>query len=363
MRTLSITRKLGDLSFRFSLPCVRNLPASFPCSDPKAVKHLPCPHFLTVGRNQLFSSFRAVSREARAMEPETEKLQEAEETTESVRGTNSWIAVGQMTSTSDVEQNFQTCAYLIDQAVNRNCSFLCLPEAFDYIADNAEQGIAMAQSLDGPLMTRFRSLAKQHNMWLSLGGFHEKEKPDATKIYNTHVIIDNKGEIVATYRKIHLFDVNIPHGPVLQESKNARAGNQPIVVDTPVGVTALSICYDLRFPELYLSYRQNKGAQVILIPSAFTQATGKAHWEPLLRARAIETQCYVVAAAQVGNHNAKRSSHGNSIIIDPWGKVVACCSDRVGIAVAEIDHSYMEQIREQMPVFQHRRPDVYGPLL
>lgn len=226
------------------------------------------------------------------------------------------------------------------------------------------EAMSVAEPLDGPLMSRYRDLARSHDIWLSLGGFHEKIEGDDTHLYNAHVVVDNEGEIRAVYRKIHLFDVSIPNGPVLKESNGTRSGSSLTALDSPVGTLGLSVCYDLRFSELYLAYRQHAEADVLLVPSAFTATTGRAHWLPLLRARAIETQCYVAAAAQVGRHNAKRESYGHACIIDPWGEVVASCGEKeLGIAVAEVDLAYMDQIRTNMPVFTHRRSDVYGAIL
>jgi predicted amidohydrolase len=159
-------------------------------------------------------------------------------------------------------------------------------------------------------------------MWLSLGGFQEKG-PDDSHQYNTHVLIDDSGEIRSSYRKIHLFDVDVPGNMVYKESRFTTAGDTVVAVDSPFGRLGLTVCYDLRFPELYQCLRFKHQAQVLLVPSAFTKVTGEAHWEILLRARAIETQCYVIAAAQAGKHNEKRESYGDSIIIDPWGTVIA----------------------------------------
>lgn len=157
-------------------------------------------------------------------------------------------------------------------------------------------------------MTHCRALAKRFGMWLSLGGLHERpegEIDSTTKMFNSHFIVDSAGDVRARYQKVHLFDVSIPGGPVLNESSGTEAGNEMVVVDSPVGRLGLATCYDLRFPELFQGLTR-AGAQILLVPSAFTAATGKDHWEVLLRARAIENQCYVIAAAQVGRHNEKR---------------------------------------------------------
>ena len=180
------------------------------------------------------------------------------------------------------------------------------------------------------------------------------------KTSNTHLVISSSGDIVATYNKTHLFDVNIPGAVSLCESAYVRPGTSlEAPVSTPLGSLGLGVCYDLRFAEQSQALAA-AGAQILTFPSAFTVNTGMAHWEPLLRARAIETQCYVVAAAQTGRHNDKRSSYGHSMIVDPWGVVTAQCGEGVGVATANIDLSYLARVRSNMPVQAHRRPDLYG---
>lgn len=211
-----------------------------------------------------------------------------------------------------------------------------------------------AEHLDGPTVTRFKEMAKKHKMWLSLGGFHEKTTTEG-KVYNSHLIINDEGDIKAIYRKIHLFKVDLPNGPVLDESLTTKEGNEIVVCDSPVGRLGLSTCYDLRFPELYNSLRF-RDAEVLLVPSAFTIPTGKAHWEILLRARAIETQCYVVAPAQCGEHNDKRSSYGHSMIIDPWGEVLVDLEETCpGIGSITTNLKYVNNIRTNMPILTHKR--------
>lgn len=170
-----------------------------------------------------------------------------------------------------------------------------LPECFAYIGVAGTDALAVMESLDGPLMARYRQLARDHSIWLSLGGFAELG-PDPDHRYNAHVVLDAAGEVRASYRKIHLFDVNIPNGPLLMESKTAAPGNEIVAADSPIGRLGMTVCYDLRFPEMFSKLRYEMGAQVMLVPSAFTRPTGAAHWEILLRARAIETQSYVIAA-------------------------------------------------------------------
>lgn len=199
------------------------------------------------------------------------------------------IAVAQMTSVGDVERNYSTVAKLVSEAATAGASMLCLPENFHFLGTSFTESLAIAEPLDGPSMRRYADLARQYNIMLSLGGFQEKG-PDLEHLYNTHVVIDNKGHIVAQYRKIHLFNVDVPGGPILMESRFTAPGKGLIVCESPVGCLGLSTCYDVRFPQLYQRLAWELGAQTLLVPSAFTVATGKAHWEVLLRARAIECQ-------------------------------------------------------------------------
>ncbi|PSC76452.1 nitrilase 2 [Micractinium conductrix] len=234
---------------------------------------------------------------------------------------------------------------------------LFLPENVSFLGENFTESLAIAEPLHppGPTLERYCRLAAASGVWLSLGGFQEAG-PDPGHLYNTHVVISSSGEVAATYRKVHLFNVDVPGGPVLMESRFTAPGERLAVCDSPAGRLGLSVCYDLRFPELYQRLAFDLGAQLLLVPSAFTVATGRAHWEVLLRARAIETQCYVVAAAQAGKHNARRESYGHSLMIDPWGEVVARLEDPLatGIACADIDLEKLRSIRTRMPVAEHR---------
>ncbi|TMS38267.1 hypothetical protein L596_005031 [Steinernema carpocapsae] len=281
------------------------------------------------------------------------------------------IAVCQMTSDHSMDKSFETMKDMIQRAADRKCKMVFFPECCDFIGRTREESIDMAMYDTSSFIAALRQEALKNNIWLSLGGIHEKvdyskenlpnvDSKVGCKPKNCHMIIDESGSIVEKYRKLHLFDLEIPGKVRLMESEFSSAGHKLIPpVGTPVGRLGLGICYDVRFPELSLWYRR-QGAEILSYPAAFTVNTGLAHWEPLLRARAIETQSYVVAAAQTGKHNDKRSSYGHSMVVDPWGAVIAQCSENVDMCFAEINLDYLNEVRTMQPVFQHRRNDLYS---
>ncbi len=270
------------------------------------------------------------------------------------------IAAVQLCSTDDVDANLARCRELVAKAAGDGAKLVVLPECFAYLSRREEQKLAISEVIDardpGPILAATRDLARNNDVWLIGGGMAERKRDDdnPSKVFNTAVVFDPAGNLVASYRKIHLFDVDIPGGARLEESDSTYAGDACFVVDTPLGNIGLSICYDLRFPEMYRKLTE-KGSQIIIVPSAFTAYTGAAHWHILLRARAIENQCFVVAPAQVGRHNDKRESYGHSLIIDPWGTILAEQAEGPGVAAAEIDLSALEKTRREMPCLQHRR--------
>ncbi|MFH4981414.1 hypothetical protein AB6A40_008123 [Gnathostoma spinigerum] len=270
------------------------------------------------------------------------------------------IAVAQLTSKNDLKQNFDIANSMIRRAADRGAKMIFLPECFDYIGRNKIENISMAMSENGDFIGSFRNAAIENNIWISLGGFHQKEENQTCFPFNTHLILDNEGLTRGIYHKLHLFDLDIPDKVRLMESEFSTSGKQLCrPVNTPIGKVALSICYDIRFAELAL-WNRYQGAQVLTYPASFTVNTGLAHWESLLRARAIETQCYVVAAAQTGRHNEKRSSYGHSMVVDPWGAIISQCSETVDVCFAEISLDYLDEVRHLQPVFEHRRPDLYS---
>jgi len=263
-------------------------------------------------------------------------------------------AVVQLNSTSDPEANWSQAEALIRRAASYRSRFVATPENTNFLGPHQAK-VERAESLDGPTCTRFSTLARELEIFLLLGSFNEKaDNPD--RCFNTSVLFSPAGERLAVYRKIHLFDVDVSPEVRFQESATVEAGESTVVVPTELGRLGLSICYDVRFPGLYQQLR-DEGAEIVTVPSAFTLTTGRDHWQPLLRARAIETQCWVLAPAQFGKHDdaGLRESYGHAMILDPWGHVVAMAADGPGLALAEIDLRRVERARQAMPVADHRR--------
>jgi len=263
-------------------------------------------------------------------------------------------AAVQLTSTSDEAANWASAEALIARAAGHGARFVTTPENTNYLGPHDEK-VRRAEPLDGPTCRRFGELARKLGIHLLLGSYNEKSD-EAERCYNTSVFFGPEGEILATYRKIHLFDVDVPNGVRFAESATCKPGRETRVVATPLGRFGLTICYDLRFGELYRRLVE-EGAEILMVPSAFTLATGKDHWEPLVRARAIETQCYVIAPAQHGKHDdgGLAQTWGHAMIVDPWGIPVATASDGPGLALAEIDLERVAKVRQAIPVASHRR--------
>jgi predicted amidohydrolase len=263
------------------------------------------------------------------------------------------VGVVQMTSTEDVEANLDKTERFVAQACEDGAGLVLVPECFAYLGP--EQGkLALAEPLPegGPILARMRALARAHSVELVLGGFWERGTSPG-KVKNACVHLDATGEVRAVYRKIHLFDVDLPDGTVLKESDTVEPGRELVVTDAPFGRLGLSVCYDLRFPELYRGL-VDAGAIALAIPAAFTLTTGKDHWHVLLRARAIEAQSYVLAAAQYGHHFGRRHSYGHALIVDPWGTVLAEHGEGEGAVVARIDPEVVARVRRGLPSLAHR---------
>ncbi|HEY1523354.1 MAG TPA: carbon-nitrogen hydrolase family protein [Solirubrobacteraceae bacterium] len=262
----------------------------------------------------------------------------------------------QLNSTDDVERNLQTADRLVRDAAARGAQLVILPEKWNMLASGEEMAAA-AQPLDGPSLSWASAVAVELGIDLVAGSIVERV-PGRTKASNTSVHIGPDGEVRTTYRKLHMFDVEVD-GVLYAESDHEQAGRE-VVVSALTGGTKLgmSICYDLRFPELYRTL-SSRGAQVISVPAAFTLATTRDHWEVLLRARAIENQCFVIAPNQVGAHPPGHRSGGRSMIVDPWGVVLAVAADTETAIVADLDLSLLADVRRRLPALTHRREDVY----
>lgn len=265
-------------------------------------------------------------------------------------------AAVQLNGSSDPDRCMDQAEELIRRAASYGAALIATPEATNYLGPHREK-VQRAETLQGPTCSRFADLAAELGVTLLLGSFNEATgEPDAERCHNTSVLFGPDGAQLAVYRKIHLFDVDVSPRVRFLESKTTAAGDAPIVAPTPLGAIGLSICYDLRFPELYRTLR-DRGAAILTVPSAFTLSTGKDHWAPLLQARAIETQSYVIAPGQHGPHDdgGLRESWGHSMILDPWGHPVGMASDGPGLALAEIDLDRVHEVRTGMPVASHRR--------
>lgn len=270
------------------------------------------------------------------------------------------MACVQQRATTDTEANLAMVERLVRRAAKAGASWVATPENTAYLGPQFHK-VSTAESLDGPIGTRLGKLADELSIHLLVGGLAEERRledgtVDSQRCFNTSVLYGPDGDRIAAYRKMHLFDVDVPGGLTIAESDTIARGEQVVVAETPLGRIGMTICYDLRFPELYRAL-VDRGADILAVPSAFTLTTGKDHWHALLRARAIETQCWVVAPAQWGQHDpdGKRQSYGHSLIVDPWGCVVADKGQGEGLIFAEIDLERVRQVRRAIPVSQHRQ--------
>ncbi len=262
-------------------------------------------------------------------------------------------AVVQLTSSDDLAANLAAAEQLVRAAAARGAELIALPEMFAFLRREGQR-FPHAQAVDGEIVERVRGWARELVVRILAGSIAESV-PGSERVHNTSVLVSATGAVEAIYRKIHLFDVDLgASGGVFAESKSIAPGDEVVVADTEIGGIGLSVCYDLRFPELYRA-QAARGANWLCVPSAFARATGKDHWEVLLRARAIENQCFVLAPAQCGVHSPDRASHGRSLIVDPWGIVLAQLGDSPGVAVADCSLAELERVRASVPALLHRR--------
>jgi deaminated glutathione amidase len=261
------------------------------------------------------------------------------------------VALLQLTTSCHIQQNMIDIGYHVQNAAEQGAALVVLPENCMLMAEKKFPLHTIAEEKGkGVFQSYFSDLAKRFGIWIIAGTIPTKASNG--RVRATSIVFDHNGKIVASYDKIHLFDVAVPGGEDHRESDSIEPGFTVVTVDTPVGCVGLSVCYDIRFPELY-RHMVLKGAQIFTVPAAFTAVTGEAHWEVLLRARAIENLCYVLAPNQCGRHENGRQTYGHSMIIDPWGKVVACRKEDAGVVTAEIELPHLQVLRQQFPCNEH----------
>ena len=268
---------------------------------------------------------------------------------------NYTVALVQMDTQNDKGENVRKACAFIDEAAARGAKLICFPEVMNLIGRNVGEGGGREQIADYTT-ERLCEKAKEQGVYIQGGSVTEALEGEKRSA-NTSVLISPQGTILASYRKMHMFDITLADGTPFRESDRVKPGDTIVTAETELGVFGLSVCYDVRFPELY-RLMALRGAQVIFVPASFTMPTGKDHWEVLLRARAIENGCYIVAAGQIGTKPAY-AAYGNSLVADPWGTVVARARDEEGLVFAEMDLDYLERVRRQIPSLENRRTDCY----
>jgi deaminated glutathione amidase len=257
--------------------------------------------------------------------------------------------------------NLDTARGFVEQAVQAGADYVLTPEMTNIMEIKRERLFAaITEEENDATLIAMRQLARQHEIFLHIGSLAIKASPD--KAVNRSFLIDRRGDIVARYDKIHMFDVDLANGESYRESNNFRAGDLAVLADLPWGRLGMTICYDLRFPALYRALAE-AGASFLAIPAAFTKQTGEAHWQVLMRARAVENGCFVFAAAQGGMHENGRATFGHSLVVDPWGNVLAEAGDEPGVIVADVDPAAIAVARGRIPSLQHgRRFEMIEPM-
>lgn len=265
------------------------------------------------------------------------------------------VAAVQMASGPNVNANLNEVRRLVERAVDAGAGLVVLPENFALMPVSEDQRLEAAENFgDGPIQSFVSSIAAEHGIWI-VAGTIGLFASDPAKIRAAALLYDDNGDCVARYDKIHLFDVELENGERYAESSTFDAGVETVVVDTPFGKLGLAICYDLRFPELFRKML-DQGAELFAVPSAFTATTGRAHWEVLVRARAIENLAFLIAADQGGYHVNGRDTHGDTMIVGPWGDIIDRLPRGSGIVVGDIDRDRLHAVRRSLPSIQHRKP-------
>jgi predicted amidohydrolase len=269
------------------------------------------------------------------------------------------VACVQHTAGPDPEPNIAVVSDLIRRARDAGADFITTPEASNFIESGQKRREKARREADDPFLAAMRDLAHETGAWILVGSLvidptGESDAGDETRLANRSFLIDAQGGVVAKYDKIHLFDIDLPNGESIRESNAYRPGKDAVIAETPWGKLGMTVCYDVRFPHLYRMLAQ-AGADFLSVPSVFTVPTGKAHWEVLLRSRAIENGAFLFAPAQTGEHTAGRKSYGHSLIVDPWGEVLAEGGEGVGIITARIDPGRIAKVRGGLPSLRHDR--------
>ncbi|MFP4600260.1 MAG: carbon-nitrogen hydrolase family protein [Persicimonas sp.] len=266
------------------------------------------------------------------------------------------VSLIQLCSTRELDRNLDKCRHLAQEAAEDGADWILFPENAPFLGKDVDK-LAVAEAVDGSIVEHFREIARTTDSWVTLGSFPEIS-PDEGRTYNTQVLLRPDGQTEAVYRKIHLFDVEVEGGRSYRESHSVAGGDEVVCATIDYReksqTVGLSVCYDLRFPELYRAL-STRGATALTVPSAFTLQTGRDHWHPLLQARAIENQAYVLAPNQWGHHFGSRSSYGHSAVYDPWGRRIACAPDKECVVTTKLDFDYLEDVRQRMPSLTHRK--------
>ena len=263
------------------------------------------------------------------------------------------LAAIQMCSRQDRAENLERAQALLEEAARHGAQLIALPENFSFLDREGDKLQALEDLDAGPSVQMLRDFAASHGVMI-VGGSVPLQAADGARVTNTCLVFNTDGSLAARYDKMHLFDINLDAAHNFQESRYIEPGTEVVTFEGFDHTMGLSICYDLRFPELYRQLTL-RGAKVLFIPAAFTMHTGKDHWEVLIRARAIENQCYVVAPAQYGRHNDRRESYGRTLIVDPWGQILAQAQDREAVITADLDLDYLDDIRQRLPCLEHVR--------
>jgi len=267
------------------------------------------------------------------------------------------IGVIQMDTRENKDENLKAACGFIDEAVAKGAKMVSFPEVFNVI----DLGQEVPEEIPGGrTISLMAEKAREHSIWIHCGSIAEVN-PEGDRKYNTTVMLNPQGEIVAKYRKLHMFDIILPDGTQTKESSRNKPGSEMVTLETDMGHLGFTICYDIRFPELY-RYLALQGAEVIFTPANFTTPTGKDHWETILKTRAIENGCYIVAAAQIGKKRGTSNSFGASLVVDPWGTIVSKARETACVTMAEIDLDYVDTIRGRIPSLNNRRDDIYDTI-